>query len=319
MGAYYQWVPYYLLMLAVAFYFPHLLWKALEGGRLAALLLHQDEDEETQEEEEKDVREFGDQRQSVPWERIERIAEYLEQKARLGLGSGMDDIHLLFCEVVNLVVVVASLLLSNTFLGGQFWQFGAEALHWQLQEEEKRLDVDPLSRVFPKMTKCEFLMYGPSGTLQNVDALCVLGVNALNEKIFLALWFWLLFLLVVSSVQVLLRLAQLLFPICRIWTLRLSSWPNMSSIKAEANTLENLAVSITYSDDMRGMMMFSPNKHTSAAVTTSSTVSPESAGLRSMKSLLSKLVSSSMRRVRSLYCSSSASLSTTFLPAWCAA
>ena len=193
-----------------------------------------------------DVREFGDQRQSVPWERIERIAEYLEQKARLGAGSGMDDIHLLLCEVVNLVVVVASLLLTNTFLGGEFWQFGAEALHWQLQEEEKRLD--PLSRVFPKMTKCDFLMYGPSGTLQNVDALCVLGVNALNEKIFLALWFWLMFLLVVASVQVLIRLAQLLFPICRIWTLRLSSWPDLSWIKAEANTLENLALSITYSD-----------------------------------------------------------------------
>ena len=110
------------------------------------------------------------------------------------------------------------------------------------------MDLDPLSRVFPKMTKCDFLMYGPSGTLQNVDALCVLGVNALNEKIFLALWFWLLFLLVVSSVQVLLRLAQLLFPICRIWTLRLSSWPDLSWIKAEAATLENLATSITYSD-----------------------------------------------------------------------
>ena len=158
----------------------------------------------------------------------------------------MDDIELLLCEVVNLVVVVASLLLTNTFLGGEFWQFGAEALRWQLQEEEGRLD--PLSRVFPKMTKCDFLMYGPSGTLQNVDALCVLGVNVLNEKIFLALWFWLLFLLVVSFVQVLLRLAQLLFPICRIWTLRLSSWPHLSWIKAEANTLENLAVSITYSD-----------------------------------------------------------------------
>ena len=181
----------------------------------------------------------------MPWERIERIAEYLEQKTRLGVGSGMDDIELLLCEVVNLVVVVASLLLTNTFLGGEFWHFGAEALHWQLQEEKR---LDPLSRVFPKMTKCDFLMYGPSGTLQNVDALCVLGVNAMNEKIFLALWFWLLFLLVVSSVQVLLRLAQLLFPICRIWTLRLSSWPHLSWIKAEANTLENLAVSITYSD-----------------------------------------------------------------------
>ena len=51
------------------------------------------------------------------------------------------------------------------------------------------LRSDPMDAVFPKMTKCDFLMYGPSGTLQNVDALCVLGVNALNEKIFLVLIF----------------------------------------------------------------------------------------------------------------------------------
>ena len=29
--AYYQWVPYYLLMLAAAFYFPHLLWKVVNA------------------------------------------------------------------------------------------------------------------------------------------------------------------------------------------------------------------------------------------------------------------------------------------------
>ena len=153
---------------------------------------------------------------------------------------------LLFCEFANLVIVVTSLTLTNIFLGGEFWKFGTAAVQWQWLEEEERLD--PLSRVFPKMTKCDFHMYGPSGTLQNVDALCVLGVNVLNEKIFLVLWFWLLLLLLVSVGQVLLRFVLLLNPSRRVQILCFSLWPDMPCIKAEARTLENLSISLPYND-----------------------------------------------------------------------
>ena len=33
------------------------------------------------------------------------------------------------------------------------------------------------------MTKCTLKLYGASGTLQNYDALCVMPVNMLNEKV----------------------------------------------------------------------------------------------------------------------------------------
>ena len=190
--------------------------------------------------------EAGETRRTVRWERVENIAEYFERRTRLGIGRGYEDMWLLFCEFANLVIVVTSLTLTNIFLGGEFWKFGTAAVQWQWLEEEERLD--PLSRVFPKMTKCDFHMYGPSGTLQNVDALCVLGVNVLNEKIFLVLWFWLLLLLLVSVGQVLLRLVLLLSPSWRAQILCLSLWPEMPCIKAEARTLENLSISIPYND-----------------------------------------------------------------------
>ena len=190
--------------------------------------------------------EAGETRRGVRWERVENIAEYFERRTRLGIGGGYEDMWLLFCELANLVIVVTSLTLTNIFLGGEFWKFGTAAVQWQWLEEEERLD--PLSRVFPKMTKCDFHMYGPSGTLQNVDALCVLGVNVLNEKIFLVLWFWLLLLLLVSAGQVLLRFVLLLNPSRRVQILCLSLWPDMPCIKAEARTLENLSISIPYND-----------------------------------------------------------------------
>ena len=57
------------------------------------------------------------------------------------------------------------------------------AWHFQyiLTPVEERGD-DPFDVVFPKMTKCTLNTYGPSGTVQNHDALCVMTVNVLNEK-----------------------------------------------------------------------------------------------------------------------------------------
>ena len=49
--------------------------------------------------------------------------------------------------------------------------------------------TDPFHIVFPKMTKCTIETYGPSGTIQNSDGLCVLPINVLNEKIFFVVWF----------------------------------------------------------------------------------------------------------------------------------
>ena len=52
------------------------------------------------------------------------------------------------------------------------------------------MGYDPRDEVFPKVTKCTFHRFGPSGTIKRHDALCVLPQNIINEKLFLFLWFW---------------------------------------------------------------------------------------------------------------------------------
>jgi len=47
-----------------------------------------------------------------------------------------------------------------------------------------------MNRVFPKVTKCTFHAYGPSGTVERHDGLCVLALNIINEKIYVFLWLW---------------------------------------------------------------------------------------------------------------------------------
>lgn len=63
-------------------------------------------------------------------------------------------------------------------------------------------------------------MYGPSGTVQNFDAYCVLPVNILNEKIFIFLWFWYIILAVLTGLGLLYRIFTLVLPKLRLFLLQ---------------------------------------------------------------------------------------------------
>ena len=140
------------------------------------------------------------------------------------------------CEFLNFVNVLLQLLFMNFFLGGEFTTYGSDVISMTNLEQEQR--SDPLSRVFPKVTqfdptlimslilrsgfmllnfqihvhcasvtllqvtKCTFHKFGPSGTVQKFDGLCVLPLNIINEKIYVFLWFWFIFLAVVSGIFV---------------------------------------------------------------------------------------------------------------------
>ena len=79
----------------------------------------------------------------------------------------------------------------------------------ELTPEERE---DPMARVFPKMTKCTFHKFGPSGTVQKFDGLCVLPLNIINEKIYVFLWFWFIVLTVVTGLQMLYRMIVIVSP-----------------------------------------------------------------------------------------------------------
>ena len=55
------------------------------------------------------------------------------------------------------------------------------------------------------MTKCTFHKFGPSGTVEKFDGLCVLPLNIINEKIYVFLWFWFIILTVITGMQVIYR------------------------------------------------------------------------------------------------------------------
>lgn len=74
---------------------------------------------------------------------------------------------------------------------------------------------DPMLEVFPRITKCTFHKYGASGSIQKHDALCVLALNILNEKIYIFLWFWFIILAVLSACAILYSALVVMLPTTR--------------------------------------------------------------------------------------------------------
>lgn len=61
------------------------------------------------------------------------------------------------------------------------------------------------SDIFPLVSKCNYELIGPSGTLETRDAKCLLTLNIVNEKIFAFLYIWYIALLFVSGCNLILR------------------------------------------------------------------------------------------------------------------
>ncbi|CAL7949276.1 unnamed protein product [Xylocopa violacea] len=201
--AYYQWVPFVLFFQAILFYIPHYLWRSAEGGRLKALVsgLH--------------MASLALHETSLKTENGMTIMSVNErdEKIRQIRQSFLNRIHLNrpwayylgLCEVLNFINVLMQIYLTDWFLGGAFLGLGHS-----MAEDGSNGKVDPLDVVFPKVTKCIFHKFGPSGTIQNHDALCVMALNIINEKIYVLLWYWFIILSVITGLGLVWRILTML-------------------------------------------------------------------------------------------------------------
>lgn len=198
--AYYQWVCFVLFLQAVLFYVPRYFWKAVEGGRIKNLIL-------------------GLNNPILPEEAKENSRKLLVEYLSINLNN-----HNLFfygyvtAEVCNFVNVVGQMFLMDMFLGGEFSSYGSKVL--QFTEWDWSVRYDPMIRVFPRLTKCTFHMFGSSGDVQKHDAMCILPINIINEKIYVFLWFWFVILAVVSGLVLVYRSVLFLWPPARFHVLR---------------------------------------------------------------------------------------------------
>jgi hypothetical protein len=221
--AYYQWVPFFLLLQALMFYAPHLIYKLAEGGRVKEILGSLNIfvlDKEKRKSAESD------------------LAGYFVQTMAESGDNNFWGIKILISQSLYLINVIMQIYFTNVFLGYEFTTYGASArsfLEQGMGREYHSTDddrVDPMARVFPRVTKCTFHKYGPSGQIQRHDAQCILPINILNEKIFVFLWFWFIILAVMTAIDLLHKWSQAFLPMVR-WIVLNRKMRTLPKFKAE--------------------------------------------------------------------------------------
>ncbi|CAG2164365.1 unnamed protein product [Oppiella nova] len=198
--SYYQWVGFVLFLQAVMFYAPRYIWKNYEDGKLKVL-----------------VQGLGNPiiKDGERGEKIQALTKYLKANLRYHNAYFW---YYTACELANMANVIIQMYLVDSFLGGAFSTYGSDVLNHSESDQENR--VDPMIQVFPRMTKCTFRQYGSSGDVQKHDALCILPLNIVNEKIYIILWFWFIILAVITGITIVYRLLIIFFPALRYLTLR---------------------------------------------------------------------------------------------------
>lgn len=193
--AYYQWVPFVLFLQGILFYLPHWMWKMFEdrkmqkitNGLLGRTLKIED--------------------------RADKSTELVRYVHETFHTHNIYAVKYFVCDILNLINVIGQMYLINTFLGNAFMTYGTEVIKWSESDPESR--TDPMIDIFPRVTKCTFHKYGPSGTIERHDAMCVLALNIINEKIYVALWFWFIILAVLTGLYFLYVLAVISVPSMR--------------------------------------------------------------------------------------------------------
>lgn len=196
---YYQWVCIVYCFQALLFYIPRYLWKTWESGRMRLL-----------------VKDLGGPLISSSWNPIskERLVNYFLSGH---YTHNCYAIRFAICELLNLINVVAQIFLMDWFLSGNFTTYGIAIASFITNSDSDM--VNPMSRIFPKITKCSFHKFGPSGNIENRDALCVLPLNIVNEKLFMFLWFWFCILTILSIYEMFYRIVVLLSKTVRMYLL----------------------------------------------------------------------------------------------------
>lgn len=199
--SYYQWVPFVLFIQGICFYIPHWIWKTWEEGKIRMIS--------------EGMRGALVGSKEERSHRVSRLVRYIIESLHFHNSYAFGYF---LCEGLNFFNVMMNIFMTDKFLGGTFLTYGTEVISFSNMNQENR--TDPMVVVFPRITKCAFHKYGPSGSIQKHDAMCLLALNILNEKIYIFLWFWFIILALLSGIAIIYSIMVVLLPSTRETILR---------------------------------------------------------------------------------------------------
>ena len=165
-----MWVPYFLFFQSLSLFVPRLLYRFFQDGRIEGVLnglWNIDPWRQPREDA------YGD------------IGQFFQDWYN---NQNLWAVKLILCDILNVTVIILNIFFVEWYLSYNFFLYGPQSIEYMCTPPEDR-GLDPFNILFPKMTKCTLNTYGPSGTIQKHDGLCILPVNVFNEKLYLFIWF----------------------------------------------------------------------------------------------------------------------------------
>ena len=125
----------------------------------------------------------------------EKIVEDAAEKRESLIKTFQDHLHnkynayaawFLCCEQLNFTVVMSQWFITDRFLKYQFITYGPSVLsYFNKPEEEIKLTegINPMCEAFPRVASCNYVRYGTGGVQEVRSAICILGLNMINDKV----------------------------------------------------------------------------------------------------------------------------------------
>merc|ERR1712029_626856 len=109
-------------------------------------------------------------------------------------------------------------------------EFAMKFFNFENEEKLREFKLkNPMCRTFPTRVACKFTSGGTGGLPKTENSYCILSQNIINEKIYLALWFWFIAMIAIMSAQLILEVCFLTSPLVdRILKLALPSSSGIS-------------------------------------------------------------------------------------------
>jgi hypothetical protein len=188
--SYYQWVPFMLVIHGLIFLISAKIWKVLENG-----LLEQ----------------FGTKKDISRLVEAVEISKVAKEKANrfMALSRNANNryfIYFVLCEIGNIAAAIFNFYLIDMHLGGRFKYYGSDVVAYSATND--RFLENPICSAFPTMTSCDVRFAGVNGATDIKNTLCILPQNIINGKIYLAIWFWMVILLIACAINAIYRIAQ---------------------------------------------------------------------------------------------------------------
>ncbi|CAD5111855.1 DgyrCDS1119 [Dimorphilus gyrociliatus] len=233
--SYYQWVPLILLFQAVLMSLPNGIWRILykrSGINVAAILDAAIAGQRTS---------YADIREKTVRYMVGQIERYLgvwRTKASFKTRSRCCSLHTsaVFCcttsarsagnylagsyllvKILYILNAIGQIFLLDFFLQAPFHYHGFKLLVNMIITSR---ETDPVyfdhSELFPRVAACYFDIRKKGGQLHRHVVQCVLPINLFNEKLFLFLWAWFVFIAIITVINFI------------YWSILLLYWPTQS-------------------------------------------------------------------------------------------